>query len=225
MAVALGELNTIAQFVSVLFLTLYVAINLSAAAETLVAEPSYRPQIRVPWFISLLGALGAIGVMYLINPIACLVALVLELLLYGWLRSRSFEQRWGDVMAGLWMNLSRYALLKLSKRKLHARNWRPLFLLFVNDIDKRIELVRLAAAMGQNHGILTIARLFLKSEKDLQVAERRDVEIEMAGKLGKYGLQAFCEAHVVDELHQGIINVSRRHGLAGLRTNTVVFGW
>ena len=57
-AVFLGGLNTIAQYVSVLFLTLYVAVNVSAAVEQLIKEPSYRPKIHVPWFVSLLGALS-----------------------------------------------------------------------------------------------------------------------------------------------------------------------
>ncbi|MFH1575161.1 MAG: Na-K-Cl cotransporter, partial [Acidobacteriota bacterium] len=39
-AVLLGGLNTVAQFVTVLFLTLYVTINLSAGIEDLVGDPS-----------------------------------------------------------------------------------------------------------------------------------------------------------------------------------------
>ncbi|MBT8255043.1 MAG: amino acid permease, partial [Bacteroidia bacterium] len=52
-AVFLGGLNTIAQYVSVLFLTLYVAVNMSAAVEQLIKEPSYRPTISVPWYVSI----------------------------------------------------------------------------------------------------------------------------------------------------------------------------
>ena len=225
LAVALGELNTVAQFVSVLFLTLYVAINLSAAVERLVAEPSYRPKINVPWYVSMLGAAGAIGVMYLISPLACVLALGLELALYIWLRSRSLEQRWGDVIAGFWMNLSRYAMLQLDKRKIHARNWRPLMLLFVKDIDKRIELVKLAESLGQNHGILTVAKLLIGQTEMIPAERRREIEIDMSHSLERHGLQAFCEVHTVDELHQGIQEISKAHGIADLRTNTVVFGW
>lgn len=224
-AVSLGELNTVAQFVSVLFLTLYVAINLSAAIEQLVAEPSYRPKIKVPWYISILGAAGAIGVMYLISPLACVVALGLELLLYLWLRSRSLEQRWGDVAAGFWLNMSRYAMLQLSKRKIHPRNWRPLMILFVQDIEKRIHLVKLIEALGQNHGILTIAKLFFKHEKAVSPAERKSIETTMRKSLENHGLEAFCEVHTVEDLHHGIFEVTKAHGVANLRTNTVVFGW
>ncbi len=225
LAVLLGGLNTVAQFVSVLFLTLYVAVNLSAALETLVAEPSYRPKIKVPWYVSMLGAAGAIGVMYLISPLACLLALGLELLLYIWLRSRSLEQRWGDVTAGFWMNLSRYGLIQLDKRKIHARNWRPLMLLFVNDVENRIELVRLATALGQHHGIVTVAKLLFKKDAKVEIEDRRLIELNMTKALERNGLEAFSEVHIVDEIESGIQQVSKAHGIADMRTNTIIFGW
>ncbi|MDX1642814.1 MAG: amino acid permease, partial [Thermoanaerobaculia bacterium] len=114
-AVLLGGLDTVARFVTVLFLTLYVAINLSAGAEKLVADPSYRPTINVPWFVSLLGAVGAVFVMFLISPAACLAAITLEAVLYGSLRRRSLQRRWGDVWAGLYLALARFALVKLRR--------------------------------------------------------------------------------------------------------------
>ena len=70
-AVALGGLNAVAQFVTILFLTLYILINLAAGTEKLVGDPSYRPTIHVPWWLSMLGALGTLVVMFLISPLAC----------------------------------------------------------------------------------------------------------------------------------------------------------
>jgi len=223
-AVALGALNTIAQLVSVLFLTLYVTINFSAAFESLVAEPSYRPRIKVPWYISILGAMGAIAVMFLISPWACLAALGIVGGLYIWLRSKAIEQQWGDVSAGFWTKVARYSLLQLKSRNIHGRNWRPLMLIFVKNIDKWQNLIKLAERLGQNHGILTIATLQF-SDQVLPTEDRNKREKTMRLKLAKYGFQAFCEVHTVSAFHDGILEVSKGHGLAGLRTNTVVFGW
>lgn len=223
-AVGFGALNTIAQLVSVLFLTLYVTINFSAALETLVAEPSYRPRIRVPWYISLAGAFGAIGVMFLINPWACLIALGIVAGLYIWLRSRSLEQEWGDVSVGFWIKVARYAMLQLKGRRLHKRNWRPLMLIFIRDITTRLNLVRMAELLGQNHGILTLAHLHF-SEEQLAIDEREKMEIEMVEALAKEGLQAFCEVHSVRDFRSGVVDISKAHGLSGLRTNTILLGW
>lgn len=38
-------------------------------------------------------------------------------------------------------------------------------------------------------------------------------------------LEAFCEVNVVESLNEGILNISKGHGIAGLKTNTVMFGW
>ena len=70
-----------------------MTINLASALESLVGDPSYRPTIRVPWYVSLLGSIGAIVVMFLISPWACLAAIVLESALYAHLRRRAMRKR------------------------------------------------------------------------------------------------------------------------------------
>lgn len=223
-AVSLGELNTVAQYVSVLFLTLYVAINLSAAIEQLVKEPSYRPKIKVPWYISILGAIAAIVVMYLINPIACFFALGLEVLLLIWLQSRSLEQQWGDVVAGFWLKIARFAMLQLNTRKITDRNWRPLMLVFVRNIRDRLQLIKMANLIGKQHGILSIAQLVL-NKSDEAYAQRETLKNEMVQSLKQENLEAFCEVNLTTSVEAGIYETSKSHGLAGMKTNTILFGW
>ncbi|HEB61858.1 MAG TPA: amino acid permease, partial [Bacteroidetes bacterium] len=222
-AVTLGNLNTIAQYVSVLFLTLYVAINISAAVEELVKEPSYRPKLKVPWYISMLGALGAIWVMYLINPYACIFALVLESAIFIYLKSKSLEQQWGDATSGLWINVARYALLQLNKKKLLSRNWRPFMLLFVSDVKERFQLVKLAAALGQNRGVLTVSKLIF--DFGISSEKREEMQMQMLKELHEKNLEAFCEVNPVKDLNEGMLTISASHGLGVMKTNTIVFGW
>lgn len=223
-AVALGELNTVAKFVTVLFLTLYVVINFVAAIEKLVAEPSYRPAVNIPWYWSLIGAMGALFVMYLISPIALIGALGLEFAFYLYFQKRALEQQWGDVTAGLWMKVARFSLLRMNRRRVTPRNWRPIILLFAENIAERIELVKLAAAFGQNRGIFTVAKfLFARDNPILQ--EQKEEKEQMIEELHDHELEAFCEVDVVDSLNDGILNITKGHGIAGLKTNTVMFGW
>ena len=223
-AVALGDLNTVARFVTVLFLTLYVVINLVAAIEKFVAEPSYRPRINVPWQLSLGGALLGLIVIYYISPTALLLAVGLEAGCYIYFRRKLLEQQWGDVNAGFWMQIARFALLRMNNRMISSRNWRPLILVFVKDIPSRIELVKLAAAFGQNKGVLSIARLI--SSKDKKTIENVHLlQPQMNQALKPYRLEAFCEIDIVDSLHEGILSISKGHGIAGLKTNTIMFGW
>jgi amino acid transporter len=223
-AVAMGNLNAVAQFVTILFLTLYVIINLSAAVEKLVGDPSYRPTINVPWYISLLGSIGAIMVMFLLNPLACMIAAALELILYFYLRRRAMKKRWGDVRAGLWVSMARFALLKLRRHHIDPRNWRPHILVFSGDTKKRIGLVRMASWFNQDRGVVTVCRVItgdLKKENpDINKARQ-----EMETDLKEHSLVAFSEVDVVEDFESGVIGIAQANGIAGLQSNTVMFGW
>jgi len=223
-AVALGDLNTVAKFVTVLFLTLYVIINLVAAIENLVAEPSYRPSVNIPWYVSLIGALGSLFVMYLISIPALVLAFLLEAGFYLYFKKKALEQQWGDVNAGMWMKIARFSLLRMNKYNVRSRNWRPIILLFSKNIGERIELVKLAAAFGQDRGILSISKLVFRSDKPDR-KERKRMKEEMIREVNSFGLETFCEVNEVEDLNSGILNVSKGHGIAGLKTNTIMFGW
>jgi len=223
-AVALGDLNTVAKFVTVLFLTLYVIINLVAAIENLVAEPSYRPSVNIPWFVSLAGALGSLFVMYLISLPALILAFLLEAGFYLYFKKKALEQQWGDVNAGIWMKIARFSLLRMNKYNVRKRNWRPIILLFAKNIRERIELVKLAAAFGQYRGILSISKLVFNANRPAR-EKRKSMKEEMIREVNSFGLETFCEVNEVEELNNGILNVSKGHGIAGLKTNTIMFGW
>jgi hypothetical protein len=223
-AVGLGGLNAVARFVTILFLTLYVTVNLCAAAEAWARDPSFRPTIRVPWFLSILGCLGAVGVMFLISPAACFLAIALEAALYGVLRRSALERRWGDARAGVWMSLARRALIQLRGHERNPRNWRPHILVFVGDMEKRVGLVRLASAFNQNLGVVTACRLVVAdlAEADPGIEKMRD---EMDRAITEKGLVAFSEVDVVREFESGVIATAQANGIAGLRSNTVMAGW
>lgn len=223
-AVALGGLNAVAQFVTVLFLTLYVVVNLSAAIEQLVSDTSYRPTITVPWYISLLGSIGAIFVMLLINPLACVIAIAFEFTLYMFLRSRSLKKGWGDVRAGIWIALSRYALVKHRKYSDDPRNWRPQILLFTGDLTKRLGLVRMAGWFNQNRGVVTVCDL-LVGDLTHDKPNVKPMISKMNSILEKEEVVAFSEVSVVPDYETGVLTVAQAKGIAGLKSNTVMFGW
>lgn len=224
LAVSLGNLNAVGRWVTIFFLTLYVALNMAAGIETLVRDPSFRPTLRVPWLISFAGCAGALVVMFLISPLVCIVAVSLELALFLYLRGRALEASWGDVRAGVFNAVARFALLKLKTMKQTARNWRPHFLLFTANPAHRTGLVRMASWFNQNRGVVTVCQLIRGSLVD------DDIDIdgklkEMEDAIAEEGLTAFCEVDVVSDVGSGIIDVVQANGYAGMQSNTVMFGW
>lgn len=223
MAVALGDLNAVAQVVTMFFLTTYGMLNLAAALEAWIKDPSYRPRLRVPFQVSLLGALGCFLAMALINAVAFVVAVVVELGIWWWLNQRRLKATWGDLRTGLWLAMARFAMMKLRIARLDPRNWRPHILVFTPDLRRDVPVVDMAAHFGQDRGIVSVVTLVEGSlddrgEADALLARHRAL-LEEAGVL------AFPEVHTVSSLEDGVLTVSQANGFAGIESNMVCFAW
>lgn len=223
-AVALGDLNAVAPVLTMFFLTTYGVVNLVAGLEQLSGSPSYRPSVRVPWYVSLLGAVGCIWVMGLINPVAAIIAVALEILIYSTLRRRALSASWGDLRYGALMSLVRACLLVLRRLPEDPRNWRPNILLLAGDPRRRIELVRFADWLNQRRGILTVAQL-IEGTVDDEAARAAKERVSNAEFLQAQGIVAFAETEVVEDFEQGAVAVCQANGIAGLTSNTVMLGW
>lgn len=226
-AVGLGDLNAVAPVLTMFFLTTYGVVNLVAGLEQLSGSPSYRPALRVPWPVSLAGAAGCLWVMGLINPWAAAVAVVVEVLIYVGLRRRSLSAAWGDLRYGALMSLTRGTLLRLRRLPVDPRNWRPHILVFAGDVEKRIDLVRFGAWLNQKRGILTVSQLLIGDLEELApriaIEQRRAAEVLDAERL-----VAFPEVEVIRDLasfEAGVLQICQANGIAGLASNTVMFGW
>lgn len=224
-AVLLGDLNSVALVVTMFFLTTYGMLNLVAGLEKLVGEPSYRPRVNVPSVLSFAGALACFAVMFLISKVACIVAIVVEIGIWWWLRRRAMSATWGDVRRGFWLGLARLALLNVKSLPEEPRNWRPNILVFSGNIWKRIELVRFASWLSHDRGIVTACNLI---EGDLDRTGDFEIEAkqaELRAALDGYGLTVFSNVSVVSSFETGVIDLAQSHGIAGLDSNTIMLGW
>ncbi|MDX1503618.1 MAG: Na-K-Cl cotransporter [Thermoanaerobaculia bacterium] len=223
-AVGLGDLNTVAPVLTMFFLTTYGMVNLVAGLEKISGAPSYRPTIRVPWAISLLGAAGCAWAMWLINKPAAVAAIAIELGLYLVLRRRSLSTSWGDARYGALISLARATLLKLRELPVDPRNWRPHILVFAGDVGKRTDLVRFASWLNQERGILTVCKLLVGEFEEL--APKIEEETESANAtLERAGLVAFAEVDVAADFEDGVVEVLQANGIAGIASNTMMMGW
>ena len=222
-AVVLGDLNAVAEWLTVFFLTTYGALNAVALFEIVAGDPAFRPRVKVPWWAALGGAVGCAVAMFAINPMACMGALIIEMGIFLYIRRRSLRTTWGDVRNGLWLSMARFALLHLRGQDLDPRSWRPHILLFTADLARTIPLVRLSAALGQQRGVVTVVTLKvgeLDEREDYSKLQQRNEKL-----LDQHRIVAFAEIAAVPTLLGGVLAVAQSNGFAGLSSNTIAFGW
>ena len=219
--VYIGELNLIAPVLSMFFLTTYLVLNLAAAIEGFLQSPSYRPSFRVPWFLSLLGAIGCLAVMFLINPVATVVAALIVLAIFFWLERRELQATWGDARRGIWMAVLREGIFQLDHAE-DTKNWRPNILVLSGAPSKRWSLVRLADALTHNRGLITVSSVLPSGSRDM--AQQEELELTIRDYLEGRDVQALVRVITAPDPFEGAERLVETYGLGPLVPNTVLLG-
>ena len=220
-AVWFGDLNLIAPVLSMFFLATYGVLNASAAIERLLMSPSFRPTFRVHWAFSLVGFLGCLAVMFLINAVATLVAFACIAGVYLWLERRSLETTWGDVRRGLWMAVTRAGLLRLGE-EVDTKNWRPNLLVLSGAPQNRWPLVQLASAITHNRSILTVATVL--TTPDVVPERILNLERQIQDYLAERAVQALVRVIGAPDPFEGAERLVDSYGLGALVPNTILLG-
>ncbi|MXY95100.1 MAG: amino acid permease [Caldilineaceae bacterium SB0670_bin_27] len=221
-----GDLNVVAPIITMFFLNTYGMTNLVAGIEKLVGNPSFRPRAKIHFSFSLLGAAGCYGAMFVINPAATVLAILISYGIYFYLERRSTIRTWGDVRNGIWFALARRSLLNLERSVFHAKNWRPNILVFTGQPHNRAPLVEIANLLSRGYGIVSFYQL-LVGDID-QLARRRLRSIarrQIRTFIQEQNMTAFAEADIVENFYAGAVTVCQSHGVGGLEPNAVLMGW
>jgi ABC-type multidrug transport system fused ATPase/permease subunit len=78
----MGDVNTVAGIITMFFMVTYGSLCLISFLHHFGSAPSYRPSFRSRWFISLIGFVASIWVMFKINTLFALGAYLIMILLY-----------------------------------------------------------------------------------------------------------------------------------------------
>ena len=223
--ILLGDLNAIAPIITMFFMITYGLINLATFYEAISRNPSYRPTFKYcHWSVSLLGALGCLAVMFLINWVWALASIVVITGLYIFIGYREIQARWGDLQGGMAFERARKALLRLEEEVYHSKNWRPIVLALSSSAWNRPHLAIYGEWLTSRHGILTLAQVVYGDVEDY--AERREsYERALRSFITKEQLQAFPAVVIEDYLSDGIESLIQCHGIGGFKPNTVLIGW
>ncbi len=222
----LGDLNAVAPIISMFFLNTYGMVNLTAGIERFVSNPSYRPRFRVPWYISLLGAFGCYGVMFLINPLATVVAIVISYGVYFLLERRAMERTWGDVRSGFWFTVARFALLELEQQRWSPKNWRPNLMVFTGQPHNRQQLVEVSNWLSLGKGLVTFFQFIVGDVEFLAGhGTRQRAHKHIRNYIQENKMLAFAEVEIVPDFMEGVTAVAQAHGIGGLESNVALLGW
>ncbi len=223
--ILLGDLDTVAPVITMFFLITYGTINLACFYEAISKNPSFRPTFRLNhWSVSLLGALSCLVVMFLINPLWAIVAILLSAGMFLLIERAEILVKWGDLSSGLAFQQARKALLRLEKEKYHPKNWRPSIVALSGGSYNRLHLVSYACLLSAQRGLVSLAQIISGRLEDRFVRQHQAEKL-LRKFIREEKLEAFPVVVVEQNFAEGLKALIQCHGIGGLRPNTVLLGW
>ncbi len=131
-----GGLDAVAGIITMFFLITYGMINVVVLIEQTLDTISFRPTFSVSRLVPFIGMIGCIFVMFLIQPVFSLIAIVLVVALYFYLSRRHLATLETDVRSGLSATVAEWGVKRT--RDMHAapeRTWKPVVLVPVKTAD------------------------------------------------------------------------------------------
>ncbi len=223
LGIALGDINVLAPVLTLFNLSTYGLLNLAAASEELMANPTWRPSFRVKAGFSLAGFAGCMAAMFMISPGWTFVALVCEGGIYWHVKRRALKARWGDMRTGMLAALVRFAFRRLSRDAYAERNWRPNLLVMQRLPVQDTKSLELAREISDGRSLVTLASVLpgeLGSDA-ARMAELRDSVLRLAEKME---LETEVKLLPEPDCWKGIGEIVRTYGFGPIVPNTVVFG-
>ena len=162
------DLNAIAPLITMFFLITYAMINVVVLIEQNLSLPSFRPMIKVPIWVPLLGTIGCFFVMFIINPVVTMISITIVVTFYAMLLKKELISTKGDVRSGLFTAIADWATKisnDLSPQK-ESRAWQPEMLVPIESPKEMKGAYRALYALTYPKGSIKVLGMLLGGQEE-----------------------------------------------------------
>ena len=224
--IALGNLNAVAQIITMFFLITYGSVCLISFLEHFAGNPSYRPTFRTKWYFSFMGTVLCFGLMFFIEPLYALIAILIMIIIYKSLEASHREARsFAVIFQGVMFQLSRRMKIALQKSgsKPDKFNWRPSVIAFSSHAVDRSAPKDILDWVSDYYGFGTLVH-FTKGPLDKRaVNASRRIQKELIKQLNVSKANYSVTSVVSPSLKTAVFQGVQFSDIAGMNTNTILF--
>ncbi len=224
--VSAGSVDFVAQIISMFFMVTYGALCAISFLQHFSGNPSYRPTFRSRWYLSGLGAVACVVMMWEMSPLYTVLAWTVMAGIYLWLRSsRKGEQDVSVMVQGAVQQLIRslHVLLQQQRAARPQANWRPSFLAISRNSFTRLAPFDMLRWLSQHYGFGTFfhfieGRLTAETSRDAREVLERLVRQSQASHASMY-----VDTIVSPSFHTAVAQMVQIPGISGMDNNSILF--
>ncbi len=224
--VAMGDVNAVAEIISMFFMVTYGALCLISFMHHFGASPSYRPSFKSRWYFSLVGFFVSGWVMFKINTLYAFVALALMVLMLLFLNiyhkdRKGFESIFANALFQLSRNLQ--VFIQQKRQKSAKTEWRPSAICISKHSLQRSNAIQLLDWISYRFGFGTyLHHINGYYSKNTTTQAKEELTELLQSKLIKNS-QVFVETLISPSNTSAIAQAIQIPGVAGMENNLVLF--
>ena len=223
--VILGDVDFIAQILSMFFMVTYGALCTVSFLEYFAGNPSYRPTFHSRWYLSLLGAVMCGLMMIQMNILYAILAIsLMGATYYGLIRSRKGERDLTAIFQGTMFQLTRRLQIILQKNRVEQTEggWRPSIIAVTRFGERRLGHFDLLRWISHRHGFGHFIQFFqgdytFAGETRAQAHVNRLIERSEISGAG-----IFVDSLICPSFDMALAQTLQMPGISGLPNNCVL---
>jgi amino acid transporter len=224
--VIIGDVNKVAGIISMFFMVTYGSLCLISFLHHFGSAPSYRPSFRSRWYISLVGFVASVWVMFKIDTWFALASIVIMTLLYLYINSYH-KTRKGLVSiftnALFQLNRSLQVYLQQTRKSRGTKEWRPSAICISRDSFRRDKAFQLLNWISYKYGFGTYIHLiedYYSKASTKKSSEELDKLIKnFKGK----GSHVYVDTMISPSYTSAVAQAIQLPGISGMENNMVIF--
>jgi len=217
-----GNVDFVARIISMFFMVTYGSLCAISFLEHFAARPSYRPSFRSRWYISLAGAVICLFLMFQMDPLYALLAIVVMSILYwGIQRSISHQDDLGAIFQGVMTQMTRRLQIRLQKTP--PDEWRPSIITVTDRTFDRSAPMQMLTWLSHRYGFGTYLHYIKGLLTDESYRESQDVLDRLLKLQEQRPSGVFVDTMISPSMRSALAQTLQAPGIAGVENNTVLF--
>ena len=222
----IGDINFVAQIISMFFIVTYGAICLVSFFEHLSADPSYRPTFKSKWYFSLLGAILSFYLMFKMNTPYALLAITTMILIYYYISWKNKEDiGLVKLFKGVIFQLSRHLQIYLQKKdgNQSQSSWRPFLICVSGDSMDSRDSFDLVRWISHKYGFGTYMHYLngYLSKKTYQ--ESKEIQNKLLKLAEGNNSRVYIDTIISPSYTSALAQVIQLSGISGKGNNLILF--
>lgn len=223
--VALGNVDAVAKIISMFFMVTYGSICLISFLYHFGADPSYRPSFRSRWYISLIGFLLCIWLMFKISTPYAIMAIVLMSLIYIFI-NYVHKDRGGmqSIFESAIFQLSRNIQVfnQRSKKSTDQRKWRPSVVCISSRSFEQSRAMKLLKWIAYRYGFCTYIHLIVDYFSKSSNARAQEV-LDRLIEINEENSNVYLDTMISPSYTSAVAQVIQLPSISGMENNMILF--